>query len=188
MSWAQYFAHRHTERPIFIFSCHSMKESIKAYFQNEQMHMVLNCILWLKRNKQIIESEKLNDVICILNVMSDIFSLCLCVCFSSSTVSCWKCHKVILLSSSGIASPSASSSLFILSYSLVPSSSSTSPPTPPPPSLPVKIVQSCWQSISREDSRQTVCFSAGCFRCIVAETLSDCISPELLKQGFSPST
>lgn len=61
------------------------------------------------------------------------------------------------------------------------------PPTSPHPSLPVKIVQSCWQSISWEDSRQTVCLSAGCFCCIVAETLSDCISPELLKPGSLPA-
>lgn len=101
--------------------------------------------------KQMVESE------------SSIYTLIFCVCHSAQRV-LENVTKVTFLSSSGKASPSASSSLFILSYSLAPSSSfSTSPhiPSPIPPGKDSSELLT--ESISREDSRQTVCFSAGCF-------------------------
>lgn len=109
----------------------------------------LNIYLKTWKTKKCYEYKYIN----LCNVFYESFSLSLLLKMS------WKLH----FSSSGRAPPSASFSLFILSYSLVPSISTSSShiPSPIPPGKDSSELLT--ESISREDFRQTVCFSAGCF-------------------------
>lgn len=60
------------------------------------------------------------------------------------------------------------------------------PSTPIPPGKDSSELLTEYQSRRFQANGLFLCWLFS--RCIVAETLSDCISPELLKQGFSPST